>query len=92
MGILQARILEWVAMPSPRGSSQPMRILAPGSPCLPKTELELEKKKHPKPTPPSCTGNMQEQCILGEDPEQRRDTLSVIQTGRNCWSLGRSSS
>ena len=23
MGILQARILEWVAMPSPRGSSQP---------------------------------------------------------------------
>ena len=24
MGILQARILEWVAMPSSRGSSQPM--------------------------------------------------------------------
>ena len=23
MGILQARILQWVAMPSPRGSSQP---------------------------------------------------------------------
>ena len=23
MGILQAKILEWVAMPSPRGSSQP---------------------------------------------------------------------
>ena len=23
MGILQARLLEWVAMPSPRGSSQP---------------------------------------------------------------------
>ena len=31
-GVLQARILEWVAMPSSRGSSQPW--IEPGSPAL----------------------------------------------------------
>ena len=35
MGILQARILEWVAMPSSRGSSQPRdRTLISYIPCI----------------------------------------------------------
>ena len=88
-GILQARTLEWVAMPSPRGFFQPTRIPAPGSQCLPKTELELEKKKHPKPTPPSGTDNKQQRCIMGEDPEQGKrhslcntDRQELLETGK----------
>ena len=34
MGILQARILEWIAMPSSRGSSQPRNGIELGSPAL----------------------------------------------------------
>ena len=38
-GILQARILEWVAMPSSRGSSQPRDLIA--SPALQVDSLPL---------------------------------------------------
>ena len=40
MGILQTRILEWVAMPSSRGSSQPG--IEPGSPALQADSLPAE--------------------------------------------------
>ena len=40
MGIPQARILEWVAMPSSRGSSQPG--IEPGSPALQADSLPAE--------------------------------------------------
>ena len=40
MGILQGRILEWVAMPSPRGSSHPG--IEPRSPALPEDSLPSE--------------------------------------------------
>ena len=44
MGILQARILEWVAMPSSRGSSQPR------SPTLEADSLPSEPPEKPKNT------------------------------------------
>ena len=44
MGILQARILEWVAMPSSRGSSQPR------SPTLEADSLQSEPPGKPKNT------------------------------------------
>ena len=49
MGILQARMLEWVAMPSSMGSSQP-RDRTPRSPALQADPLpaELPGKPHDK--------------------------------------------
>ena len=44
-GILQARILEWVAMPSSRGSSQPG--IEPGSPALQADSLPAEPAGEP---------------------------------------------
>ena len=40
-GILQARVLEWIAMPSSRGSSQP------GSPALQEDSLPLSQQGSP---------------------------------------------
>ena len=48
MGILQARILEWVAMPSSTGSSQPR--IKPRSPALRVNSLPLEPPRKPKNT------------------------------------------
>ena len=48
-GILQAQILEWVAMPSSRGSSQPgMEPVSPATPALQTDSLpaELQGKPH----------------------------------------------
>ena len=50
MGILQARILEWVAMPSSRGSSQPMAWIKPRSPALQADSLASEPPGKPKNT------------------------------------------
>ena len=47
-GILQARILEWVVMPSPRGSSQPMDQTR--SPALQADSLPTEPSGKPKNT------------------------------------------
>ena len=47
MGILQARILEWVAMPSPRGSSQ-SRDPNPRSPALQADSILFEPPGKPK--------------------------------------------
>ena len=41
MGILQARTLEWVAMPFSRGSSQPRRPSSPAAPALQAGSLPL---------------------------------------------------
>ena len=48
MGILQARILEWVAIPSSRGSSQPG--MEPRSPALQADSLPSEPPGNPKNT------------------------------------------
>ena len=45
VGILQARILEWVAMPSSRKSSQ--RGTEPGSPALQANSLRSESPRKP---------------------------------------------
>ena len=45
-GILQARILEWVAIPFPRGSSQP--TIKPMSPTLQADSLPAEPPGKPK--------------------------------------------
>ena len=47
-GILQARILEWVAFPFPRGSSQPE--IKPRSPALQADSLPAEPQGKPKST------------------------------------------
>ena len=48
-GILQARILEWVAMPSSRGSSDPgIKPLSPASPVLQVDSLPAEPSGKPK--------------------------------------------
>ena len=47
-GILQARILEWVAFPFSRGSSQPR--IKPGSPALQEDSLPAEPQGKPKNT------------------------------------------
>ena len=47
-GILQARILEWVAFPFSRGSSQPR--IKPGSPALQADSLPAEPQGKPKNT------------------------------------------
>ena len=47
-GILQARILEWVTMPSSKGSSQPR--IAPRSPALQADSLPSEPPGAPKNT------------------------------------------
>ena len=47
-GFLQARILEWVAMPSSRGSSQPR--IEPRSPALQADSLKSEPPGNPKKT------------------------------------------
>ena len=47
-GILQARILEWVAFPFSRGSSQPG--IEPGSPTLQADSLPAEPQGKPKNT------------------------------------------
>ena len=47
-GILQARILEWVAFPFSRGSSQPG--IEPGSPTLQVDSLPAEPQEKPKNT------------------------------------------
>ena len=47
-GILQARILEWVAIPSSRGSSQPR--IGPRSPALQADTLPSEPPGKPKNT------------------------------------------
>ena len=50
-GILQARILEWVALPFSRGSSQPRdQTLTQGSPTLQAHSLLAEPKRKPKNT------------------------------------------
>ena len=46
MGILQARILEWVAMPSSKGSSRPR--IKPRSPTLQADSLPFEPPGKPK--------------------------------------------
>ena len=48
MGILQARILEWIAMPSSRGSSHPG--IEPRSPALQVDSLPAETPGKPKNT------------------------------------------
>ena len=49
-GILQARILEWVAMPSSRGSSRPRdRTASPASPALQAGSLPTEPPGKPQP-------------------------------------------
>ena len=45
MGILQARILEWVAMPFSRGSSQPRGRIRP--PALQEDSLSFELTRKP---------------------------------------------
>ena len=47
-GILQARILEWVAFPFPRGSSQPE--IKPRSPALQADSLPAKPQGKPKST------------------------------------------
>ena len=48
-GILQARILEWVAMPSPGGSSRPRnQTHSPASPTLQPDSLPTEPPGNPK--------------------------------------------
>ena len=53
-GILQARILKWVAMPSSRGPSQPRDLPNPGSPALQADSLPVSHQgsplKDPKPS------------------------------------------
>ena len=49
-GILQTRILEWVAMPSSRGSSQPNPGIEPRSPSLQVDSLLSEPLGKPKNT------------------------------------------
>ena len=44
-GTLQAKVLEWVAMPSPRGSSDPG--IEPGSPALQADSLLSESPGKP---------------------------------------------
>ena len=48
MGILQARILDWVATPSSRGSSQPNPGIEPKSPTLQADPLPSEPPEKPK--------------------------------------------
>ena len=45
LGILQARILEWVAMPSSRGSSRPRDQIH--IPCLTADSLPLSRRRSP---------------------------------------------
>ena len=52
-GILQASILEWVAFPFSRGSSQPRNQT--GSPALQADFLPTEKKKKPEEFSESCS-------------------------------------
>ena len=53
MRILQARMLEWVAMPSSRGSSQPRDPTQ--SPALHEDSLLSQPPGKPKNTNPFCT-------------------------------------
>ena len=47
-GILQARVLEWVAMPSSRGSSRPRdRTVSPAAPALQVNSLPLSHQGSP---------------------------------------------
>ena len=46
-GILQARILEWVAVSFPRGSSQPNPEFEPGSPTSQEDSLPSEPPGNP---------------------------------------------
>ena len=57
MGILEARILEWVAMPSSRGSSQPE--IEPRSPILQEDSLPSEPPRKPKDTGVSSLSHLQ---------------------------------
>ena len=56
MGILQARILEWVAMPSSRGSSQPRDLPNPGiEPRSPALQVDsLPSEPTGKPSEEDC--------------------------------------
>ena len=57
-GILQARILEWVAIPFSRGSSQPR--IKPGSPALQADSLPSE--------PPEILSKRQKDFFLEKNP------------------------
>ena len=69
-GILQARILEWVAVPSSRGSSQPG--IEPRSPTLQADSLAAEPQEKPKNTGVSSLSLLQRIFLI---QESNRDLL-----------------
>ena len=65
-GILQARILGWIAMPSSRGSSQPRdRTLVSLVSCIGRTDAEAEA---PILWPPDVKSQ-----LIGKDPDVEKD-------------------
>ena len=66
MGILQARILEWVTMPSSSGSSQPRDWIEPRSPTLQAESLPSE--------PPGSPGRGHE---VSKHPPMQRTVLPL---------------
>ena len=69
-GILQARILEWVAMPSSRGSSQPRdrTCISCGS-CISGGFLPLT---HQESSPPTHTSEVSLECNYNKYPKCRK--------------------
>ena len=80
MGILQARILEWVAMPSSRGLSNPG--IKPRSPALPADSLPSEPPGKPKNTGVGSLFHLQRIFPTQESNrglcEIKTDTVSVL--------------
>ena len=79
-GILQARILEWVAMPSSRGASQPgdQTCVSYVSCTGRRGFLPNEPPRKPQETPPSKLGAQEEKI------EDKRTYLMIVWNNNHC--------
>ena len=77
-GILQAKILEWVAMPSSRGSSQPVRLGQAGSSPLAPPSGTSEPQGEPQVRAAAAAAKLLQSCPTLCDPIDGRPPGSPI--------------